>query len=33
MSNYDRLKNVYKNRAVGILPIKAGMFLEIHENI
>lgn len=33
MSNYDRLKNIYNKHAVGILPIKSGMLLEIHENI
>jgi len=31
--NYDRLKNIYNKHAVGILPIKSGMLLEIHENI
>ena len=31
--NYDRLKNIYNKHSVGILPVKSGMFLEIHENI
>ncbi len=32
MSNFDRLKNVYSKNKYPILPIKTGMFLEIHEN-
>ncbi len=31
--NYDRLKSIYNKNANNILPIKTGMFLEIHENI
>ncbi len=33
MSNFDRLKNVYSKNKYPILPIKTGMFLEIHENM
>ncbi len=33
MANFDRLKNVYNNHKYGILPIKTGMFLEIHEKV
>jgi len=31
--NYDRLKNIHQKHSKYILPIKPGMFLEIHENV
>lgn len=33
MANFERLKNVYSKNKYGILPIKSGMLLEIHENV
>ncbi len=31
--NYERIKNIQKKHSKFILPIKSGMFLEIHENV
>ncbi|MFZ2151097.1 MAG: 50S ribosomal protein L19 [Candidatus Absconditicoccaceae bacterium] len=31
--NYSRLKNIYDKNGENILPVKAGMFLEIHEKL
>lgn len=31
--NYERVKNIQKKHSKFILPIKSGMFLEIHENV
>ena len=33
MANFERLKTVYNSKKYGILPIKSGMLLEIHENV
>lgn len=33
MSNYNRLKDIYNHRNTPILPIRSGMFLEIHEKV
>jgi large subunit ribosomal protein L19 len=31
--NYERLKSVYDKNGVALLPVKQGMYLEIHEKV